>query len=224
MFSIPQILSLLEGAYGTRRQPRRRKTPLDVLILTVLSQNTSDTNSHKAFKLLRSRFSNWREIHKASAMEIEATIKAGGLGRIKAERIKMIMEKIVNERGELDLGFLSSLPMEQARDWLLHLPGVGPKTAACVLLFSLGEPALPVDTHIYRVTRRLGLISSRMSAEKAHDILGTMVPAEDVYRFHVLIIEHGRRLCRAQRPLCSRCPLWFGCPYGTSYIAKQKEA
>jgi endonuclease-3 len=113
--------------------------------------------------------------------------------------------------------------MGEARDWLRRLPGVGPKTAACVLLFSLGKPSLPVDTHIYRVSRRLGLLSPKVSVEKAHDILEGIVPAEDVYRFHVLLIEHGRRLCKAQRSLCSRCPLLFGCPYGTLQAEKQKE-
>ncbi|MBM2832063.1 MAG: endonuclease [Dehalococcoidia bacterium] len=224
MFSVARVIALLGNEYpSVPAQTDRRRPPLDELILTILSQNTSDVNSRQSFRRLWSRFGSWQAVAGAGAAAIEEAIKPGGLGRVKAERIKVVMKKISRERGELSLDFLAHLPQEGAGAWLRRLPGVGPKTAACVLLFSLGKPALPVDTHVYRVASRLGMLLPKVSAEKAHDILGGLVPAKDVYRFHVLLIEHGRHLCKAQRPQCSRCPLLIGCPYGALQIEKQRE-
>ena len=143
----------------------------------------------------------------APASDITAVIKVGGLGDIKSKRIKQVLEEIGQRRGRLELEFLNELPLSEAKDWLRHLPGVGTKTANCVLLFSLGKPALPVDTHIFRVAKKLGLIDSKASVEKAHLLLEDLVPPDKVYQFHMLVIEHGRKVYKAQRPRCPECML-----------------
>lgn len=208
---IRQIVDLLEHEYG-RRDWHPDGRPLSTLIETILSQNTSDINSGRAFRSLHAAFPAWEDVTAASADEIAAKIKAGGLAEIKAGRIKRTLEQIRHERGALDLSFLSEMPVDDASKWLKTLPGVGDKTAACVLLFSLGMPALPVDTHILRVSKRLGLIGDRASAGQAHELLQEAVPGDCVYQFHVLMIEHGRRTCKAQRPLCLACTLARVCP------------
>jgi len=215
--SISEIIDLLAKEYGSISW-RSRTAPLSELIMTVLSQNTSDHNSRRAFDSLLTRFGSWEAVAEGSVEDIAEAIKLGGLARVKAPRIKQILEQIQAQRGSLDLRFLKKMPVDEAKAWLQSLPGVGPKTAACVLLFSLKKPVLPVDTHIHRVAKRLGLIDSRVSAEKAHEILGGMVPAKDVYRFHILIIEHGRRVCKAQRPRCRECVLLNGCPTGQTLL------
>jgi endonuclease-3 len=213
--TISEITRLLAREYGAVSK-RRQLDPVSELVLTILSQNTSDHNSRRVFERLTARFGNWDAVADASVEEIAEAIKPGGLARVKAPRIKDILGLIAAQRGSLDLSFLRHLPLGEARAWLRGLPGVGPKTAACVLLFSLGRPALPVDTHIHRVARRLGLIGSGVSAERAHEILGAMVPPRRIYKFHILMIEHGRTVCKAQRPLCDRCVLLRGCPTGQS--------
>jgi endonuclease-3 len=220
--SIAEIIQLLTKEYGSITW-RSRTDPLSELIMTILSQNTSDHNSRRAFDSLLSRFGSWEAVASGSVEDIAEAIKLGGLARVKAPRIKNILEQIQSQRGSLDLMFLKNMPVARARAWLQSLPGVGPKTAACVLLFSLGKPVLPVDTHIHRVAQRLGLIDSRVSAEKAHEILGDMVPARDVYRFHILMIEHGRRVCKAQRPRCRECVLLKGCPTGQMLLEAEHE-
>lgn len=206
-----KVLQLLRQKYGPRRW-RRGQDPVSSLIATVLSQNTSDINSHRAFASLIERFGSWEAVAAADTAELAQTIRAGGLAEIKARRIKQVLHEIRAARGSFDLGFLNDLSLAEAKEWLRGLPGVGPKTAGCVLLFSLGRPAMPVDTHVYRVARRLGLIDKRVSVEKAHGILESLVPAKDVYEFHVLMIEHGRRTCKAQRPRCAVCALMEICP------------
>ena len=209
--SIRQILDLLnEGHDGPEWQPCY--DPISVLVQTILSQNTSDTNSGSAFVSLLSSFGSWENVADADIDTIEHAIRHGGLGRVKAVRIKKTLKEIERKRGRLELDFLSQLNLSEARDWLEQLPGVGVKTASCVLLFSLGMPALPVDTHILRVVKRLGLINSKTSLKQAHQLLGELVPRQDVYQFHILIIEHGRRVCRAQRSLCHHCVLKEICP------------
>jgi endonuclease-3 len=215
--SISEIIDLLAKEYGSITW-RSRTDPLSELIMTILSQNTSDHNSRRAFDSLLSRFGSWQAVAEGSVEDIAESIKLGGLAQVKAPRIKQILEQIRAQRGSLDLRFLKKMPVAEAKEWLRSLPGVGPKTAACVLLFSLKKPVLPVDTHIHRVAKRLGLIDPRVSAEKAHEILGGMVPAQDVYRFHILIIEHGRRVCKAQRPRCRECVLLKGCPTGQTLL------
>ena len=158
-------------------------------------------------------YPNWEDVASAEAHEIADAIKSGGLGEIKAERIKRALREIRQKRGRLELDFLNELPLDEARDWLKQLPGVGTKTANCVFLFSLGRPALPVDTHIFRVARRLGLIDAKTTVEKAHRQLERLVPPDKVYPFHVLMIEHGRKVCKAQRPRCDDCVLSGLCQY-----------
>lgn len=205
------ILDLLREEYGVPEwQPG--SDPISVLVQTILSQNTSDTNSRGAFVSLLTSFGSWENVADADIKAIEHAIKHGGLGRVKAVHIKQALKEIERKRGRLELDFLSRLNLSEARDWLEQLPGVGMKTASCVLLFWLGMPALPVDTHILRVMKRLELISSKTSSRQAHQLLGEMVPPEDVYQFHILTIEHGRRVCRAQRPLCPDCVLKEMCP------------
>ncbi len=206
-----QVRRLLRKEYGPRRwQPGQ--DPLSTLIATVLSQNTSDINSHRAFAALVNRFGSWESVATADVSELAQAIRAGGLADIKARRIKSILHQVQEERGCLDLSFLDNVGLAEAKAWLRRLPGVGPKTAGCVLLFSLGKPAMPVDTHVYRVAKRLGLIDARASVEKAHEILESLVPPKNVYEFHILMVEHGRRTCKAQRPRCSKCALRGMCP------------
>ncbi len=206
-----EVIEALRDLYGP--QPwRLRNDPITELIETILSQNTSDLNSHGAFRSLWERFSSWRAIQEAPVDEVAAAIHMGGLSRVKAPRIQAVLEEVQRRTGGWDLAFLRDLPLPEAKAWLRSLPGVGPKTAACVLLFAVGLPALPVDTHVYRVARRLGLIEPRISPDEAHDALERHVAPEQVYEFHMLLIQHGRRLCKAPRPLCHACPLNDVCP------------
>ena len=209
--SYQSIMGLLAREYGPLSPPRRLG-PLDELVLSVLSQNTSDKNSHPAFQALRQAFPSWEDLVQASEAQIARAIRPGGLHQIKARRLKAILREILQRRGKLELDFLRGLSLEEGREWLRSLPGVGPKTAAVVLLFSLGLPALPVDTHVHRVSLRLGLIPAGTSREKAHQLLEALVQPQDIYPFHVYLLEHGRALCRARQPRCPRCPLNQLCP------------
>jgi endonuclease-3 len=217
--SVEQILKLLSSEYGKRKW-RPRQSPMEVLVQTILSQNTSDRNSGRAFEQLVASFGSWEDMANASIGEISHSIKAGGLGEVKAGYIKQALEEIRRRLGGFEMGFLKKLPVDEARDWLRQLPGVGMKTASCVLLFSLGMPALPVDTHVLRVAKRLGLIDFKVSAEKAHKMLEDLVPPRDVYQFHVLLIEHGRKTCKAQRPRCKECVLRGLCPSYEWFVVK----
>ena len=209
--TIDEIIHLMGQEYGMP-QWRSRTDPISELVGAILSQNTSDVNSRRAFESLVSTFGAWEKVAEASIDEIAGAIECGGLSRIKAPRIKAILEGIMEERGSLDLGFLGELPLPEAKAWLQALPGVGPKTAGCVLLFSLGRSVLPVDTHIYRVSRRLGLIDSRVSSEQAHQLLEDIVPSQAFYQFHLNTLAHGRSVCRAQHPRCHDCVLKQSCP------------
>jgi len=215
--SIDEVVRLLREQHGPP-QARPRLDPLSELIATVLSQNTSDLNSGRAFERLITTFWTWEVVADAHVDEIAAAIAGGGLSRVKAPRIKAILGRTRDERGSFDLSFLADMPVDEAVAWLVSLPGVGPKTAACVLLFSLDMPALPVDTHVYRVAKRLGLIDEKVSAEVAHRVLQAMVPAGSVYEFHMNMVRHGRKVCRAQRPLCGGCRLIEVCNYGKAEV------
>lgn len=213
----------LAGEYGPLPPPRRFD-PLSELVLGVLSQNTSDRNSRPAFAALRRRFASWEEMAAAPDEEIADIIRKGGLARTKAGRLKAILEEIKARTGRLDLEFLKALPTAEARAWLRSLPGVGPKTAAVVLLFSLGKPALPVDTHVHRVALRLGLLPAGTSREKAHGLLEALVPQADFCPFHLYLLEHSRKICLARQPRCPLCPVNSICPsYGVFYPAARKE-
>ena len=184
------------------------------LIATILSQHTSDLNSERAYARLREAFPDWADVRDAPVEAVADEIRVGGLARIKAERIQRVL-RALGERGDgtLDLSWLGDLPLDEARAALQALPGVGPKTAACVLLFSLGRPAFPVDTHVWRVTRRLGLIGPKVTAEAAHLELEAQIPPEWRHTLHVDLIQHGRRICHPQNPECERCLLRARCVY-----------
>ena len=196
----------------------RRLDGVSELVLTILSQHTSDLNSEKAYQELRRRFSSWEAVLAANPEEVADAIWMGGLARIKTPRIQEMLRSVLELRGELDISFLRELPLAEAKAWLMGLPGVGPKTTAVVLCFSLGMPAFPVDTHVHRVAKRLGLIGPRVTAEEAHDLLEAAISPEQVYGFHVYLITHGRRVCKAQRPLCGQCALAHGCPSRSQFL------
>jgi endonuclease-3 len=208
---IEEVIELLEQEYGRRRW-KSDSDPIDVLIETILSQNTSDANSGRAFASLKASFDTWEAVAIAPTERIAEIIKSGGLSQIKAVRIKQVLGQIEKEQGHISLDSLKSMNISEAEDYLTRLPGVGLKTARCVLLFSLAKPLLPVDTHILRVSKRLGLIDSRASAEKAHSSLQEQTPPSKVYQFHVHMIEHGRRICHARQPSCNMCVLKGICP------------
>lgn len=206
------IHRLLIEEYGEREwQPR--PDPLEVLIRTILSQNTSDVNRDRAWRRLRERFPTWEGVLVANVEEIAEAIRPGGLADQKAPRIQEALRIIQEERGELSLNFLNDMELSGAKRWLRSLKGVGPKTAAIVLLFAFNKPAFPVDTHVHRVSRRLGLISPKASAQKAHDILEELLPPEAYYTFHLNMIAHGRQVCKSQRPQCQICILKEHCDY-----------
>ena len=215
--STDHVMELLGGCYGPLEW-RPRYSPASELVYTVLSQHTSDVNSKRAFETLMDTFGSLDRIADAPVKQIEEAIRAGGLARVKAPRIRAILRQIADEVGSYDLSFLGEMPLDEAKAWLKRLPGVGPKTAAVILCFSLGLPAMPVDTHVFRVSRRLGLIDGKITVEKAHDILETMVPAEDVFACHMYLIRHGRQVCKAQRPRCEACVLSGRCPSCTVYV------
>jgi endonuclease III len=184
------------------------------LVLTILSQNTADINSFRAFTALRARYASWDEVLEAPLDELTDVIRPGGLAPTKAPRIQHVLAEVrADTGGTWDLSFLETLPFNEARDWLTALPGIGRKTAAIVLLFCFGRPALPVDTHVYRVASRLGMLPPRTPLLRAHDLLEGVLLDAEVYPFHVELIRHGRDTCRAPRPICGLCPLTDACAY-----------
>ena len=189
-----------------------RFDPISELVFTILSQHTSDLNAFKAYQSLVDAFATWQQVAQGDPEAIAHSIRMGGLSRIKAPRIKAVLQAIQEKCDGLDISFLKEMPLEEAKLWLRELPGVGPKTAAVVLCFALGMPAMPVDTHIYRVSKRLGFIGAKVTAEQAHDLLEAAVSPDQVFAFHVYLITHGRQVCKARRPLCDRCVLSGGCP------------
>jgi endonuclease-3 len=218
---ILRINDLLKDEYGDH--PWHARDPVASLVSTILSQNTNDVNRDRAFEQLQERFPTWEEVRDAPEDEVIDAIRPAGLGPTKGPRIQGALERITGEQGEISLDFLADLPVEEAREWLLNIPGVGPKTAAIVLLFALGMPAFPVDTHVHRVTRRLGLIPEKTSREKAHELLEELVPAELYYPFHLNLIEHGRAVCHARNPECDRCVLQDHCAYYEQQTASESE-
>jgi endonuclease-3 len=206
------ITRRLGRTYGTPPAPRRLP-PIDELVLTILSQNTSDTNRDRAYADLRRAYPLWRGVAAATAGGIARAIRRGGLSLTKAPRIRAALRSLQTAGVELDdPKALAERPDGELWDLLVALPGVGPKTAACVLLFSLDRPHFPVDTHVHRVAVRLGLVARRASAVVAQQALQGAVPPEDVYSLHMGLIRHGREVCAARRPFCSECVLLDVCP------------
>lgn len=214
---VATCISLLEEQYGIP-QPDGRD-PVDLLVMTILSQNTSDTNSLRAFAHLKSVFCDYEKVLLAPDHAVADSIRAGGLAEIKARRIKEALSRIKQDAKTISLSSLADMGKDEAMAYLLSLPGVGPKTASVVLLFAFSMPFLPVDTHVYRVSHRLGLLSEDVRLEKAQPILEKIVPVEKYLSLHLLLITHGRLICRARGPRHEECVLRNCCDY---YLQGQK--
>jgi endonuclease-3 len=199
--------------------PPLRRDPVEELVLTVLSQNTSDVNRDRAFAALRERFPTWDALAAARVEEVAEAIRPGGLSQIKAPRILAILGEIRDRDGSLDLAWMRDATDDRITAYLTTLPGVGPKTAACVLAFSLERPVIPVDTHVHRVAGRLGWIPPGTGADRAHAILADVVPPKLRVSMHVGLIRLGREICKPARPRCEDCPLNDLCPTAPQYLA-----
>jgi endonuclease-3 len=186
--------------------------PIAELVRTILSQNTSDTNRDTAYDRLRERYPTWEQVRDAPLEDVEEAIRPGGLSQTKAPRIQQALRGIENERGEPDLDWLANADRDEALEFLTALPGVGRKTAACVMIFALGRPEIPVDTHVYRVGGRLGLFPERAPFDLAHDEMLRVTDPADAYELHINLIAHGRRICRPA-PRCEECALRRMCPW-----------
>lgn len=207
-----RVHEILLETYG---QPRwgERLSAVAELVLTILSQNTSDLNSGRAFDLLRQKFGSMEAVRDAELAEVIETIRPAGLANQKGPRIQAVLRAITAERGALELKFLKKMPPAEARAWLTQFNGIGPKTASIVMLFSLGIPAFPVDTHVHRVTGRLGLRPEKMTADECHIYFEGLFPPETFYAAHLNLIQHGREVCHARSPKCELCPLTRLCEY-----------
>ncbi|MBS3733858.1 MAG: endonuclease III [Phycisphaerae bacterium] len=210
------VLRRLIRAYA-RPERQHRPDAVGVLIATILSQNTTDANSSRAFDALRKRFASWDALADARSDAIAGVIRPAGLSRQKAPRIRRICRKLRDRRGEISLEFLAAMPADDAYGYLLGFDGVGPKTALCVLLFAFDMPVFPVDTHIERITRRLGWLAPDVPAGRAHTVLTPAMRPRDRHDMHLLLIAHGRRTCRPQNPRCRDCPLLGLCSHGTAH-------
>jgi endonuclease-3 len=206
------VAELLEATYGYPEW-RQHLPPIDELVSTILSQNTSDTNRDMAFDALKERFASWEAVRDAPVDDVIETIRSAGLANQKGPRIQSALRTLTETQGSITLDFLDGMDINEARNWLTGLNGIGPKTAAIILLFAFNKPAFPVDTHVHRVTKRLGLIDPKTSAERAHRELEAIIPPDDYYPAHLNIIRHGRETCQARRPRCEECPLTAYCAY-----------
>src|SRR5215212_1625649 len=212
------IIQNLERAYGVPVNKWTGWDVLDMLVSVILSQATSDVNSDRTYDALKKRFPTWDAVLRARESTIADTIRTGGLANQKAAVIKNLLRQIKERNGSLDLSFLRDAPPEEAARYLSQFRGVGPKTVACTLLFACDNEIFPLDTHIFRVLRRVGLIPSKCSDEFAHAVMNRLVPAGKFYSFHVNLIRHGRKLCRPRDPVCERCPVVEYCDYGQKNI------
>jgi endonuclease-3 len=214
MEKFENIERLLDMEYGPRVL-RANGDPISELIGTILSQNTSDTNTARSMASLQAAFPNWEDVMEADTEDVVDAIRSGGLANRKAPRIQAVLREVIARRGDTDLTFLRDLPLDDAKRWLTTMHGIGPKTAACVLLFSLGRPAMPVDTHVHRVSLRLGLVPPKTTPERTQTALESLLgdDADRVYAVHVEMISHGRQICRALRPRCNICLLREHCDF-----------
>lgn len=197
--------------------------PVDELVSTILSQNTNDVNRDKAFDSLTARFPSWEAVRDAEETKVIEAIRIAGLANQKGPRIQNALRQITEQRGKLDLDFLKEMNPEEAMDWLMQFKGVGLKTASIVLLFSLGMPAFPVDTHVHRVSGRLGLRPPKMNADKSHEYLAAQLPEDAYYDAHLNIIRLGREICHARKPECKICPLLNYCDYYQTVVKSEGE-
>lgn len=205
-------------------RPKPRLPIVDELVATVLSQHTSDQNSERAFASLKERFPTWEMVRDATAEALASAIRSGGIAGVKAIRIQQLMAEIERREGRIDLSRLHELSDAAVEAYLRSLPGVGPKTAACALTFSMLRPAFPVDTHVHRVTRRLGWIPANATPERAHELLGRAVPPDVRYDLHVALVAHGRTVCAARHPRCGVCVLRDVCVYGSQAVGQALPA
>lgn len=212
------VAAALEAYHGRKHfQPH---DGMDELVSCILSQNTTDANRDRAFDALKARYTSWDEVASAEAQEFIQIIRPAGLANSKGPNIQASLREIYAQRGAYDIDFLLDMPPHEAIAWLLSLPGVGRKTASIVLCFGYGMAAFPVDTHVLRVGQRIGFLPPRISADNAHIVMEAIVPPADYYSFHLQLIYHGRRVCKARTPLCSLCPVQRWCDY---YQASQSE-
>jgi endonuclease III len=212
------VIQNLERAYGVPENKWTNWDPLDMLVSVILSQATSDANSDRTYDALKKRFPTWDAVLRAREATLAETIRMGGLANQKAAVIRDVLRQIKEQRGSFDLGFLKKLPAKEAVGYLSQFRGVGPKTIACTLLFACGADVFPLDTHIFRILRRVGLIPPKCSDSFAHEVMNRLVPAGKFYSFHVNLIRHGRKICRPRDPLCERCPVVEYCDYGQTRI------
>lgn len=213
------VSALLNEMYG-RPTWRQALPPLDELIDCILSQSTNDRNRDVAFAALRKRYPTWEAVMNAPTEGVIDAIRPAGLANQKGPRIQHVLREIQRQRGELSINFLDTVPIEEAKAWLTSLDGVGPKTAAIVLCFGFNRPAFPVDTHVHRLSQRIGFVPEGISADKAHPAMEAIVPPEDYYSFHLNLIRHGREICQARMPHCERCPLTQHCDYYRGSLKK----
>jgi endonuclease III len=199
--------------------PKNKREPLDELVMTVLSQHTSDVNSSRAWDGLKKRFGSWDEVVEAPVEELADAIRSGGIAKVKAGRIQQILHEIEEREGRLSLDRLHEITDEEVDEYLCSLPGVGPKTAACVMVFSMGRHAFPVDTHVERVIKRLGWVKARATAVAVQRDLSPLIPPEMRYELHMQLIRHGREVCKPSMPMCSECVLFDFCETGPSLLA-----
>ena len=212
------VIQNLERAYGVPANKWTDWDVLDMLVAVILSQATSDANSDRTFDALKRRFPTWDAVLRAREQTLADTIRLGGLANQKAAVIRNLLRQVKERHGSFDLSFLRALPAKDAVNYLAQFRGVGPKTAACTLLFACGTEVFPLDTHIFRVLRRVGLIPARCSDEFAHEVMNRVVPQGKFYSLHVNLIRHGRKLCRPREPVCERCPIVEYCDYGQERI------
>jgi len=215
---VDHIVRNLESAYGVPENKWTGWDVLDMLVAVILSQATSDANSARTYDALKERFPTWDAVLRARERTLVETIRLGGLANQKAAVIRGLLRQIKERHGSFDLSFLRDLPAEEAVRYLAGFRGVGPKTAACTLLFACSLELFPLDTHIFRILRRVGLVPARGSDRFAHEVMNRVVPAGKFYSFHVNLIRHGRKLCRPRDPLCVRCPIVEYCDYGQTRV------
>lgn len=220
---VARALDRLEARFGSPA-PARRLDPLDELILTILSQNTNDRNRDRAYDSLRRTFPTWEDVDRAPRPRVEAAIRVGGLARTKSRVIKDVLRRIAEERREVNLDFLRTMAPGEARRYLERFKGVGDKTICCVLLFSCGHPAFPVDTHILRIARRLGWVAPSASPAGTHDQLAGLIDETRYYPAHINLITLGREICRPRNPACAACPLRRSCRFPVNAGARRRTA
>ncbi len=216
---VVRVVQALERLYG-KRDHRHRLPPLDELVCCILTQNSTDAVAFPTFYRLREKYPEWERLAGLSPARLAKEIRVVGLGEQKARNIIGALREIKRRFGDYTLVPLQKMSTEEAEKWLRSLPGVGPKTAGVVLMFAFGRDALPVDTHVFRVSWRLGMVEKRTGAGRAHNVLKALVPRGWRYRFHVALIQHGRTICRARRPLCSECPVSAECLYYAQALTK----